>query len=208
MAESSLRAARSPLKGGVPNVLFGIAAAERPPAELCGRAAEVSILFPWGSLLRGALALDAEAAAGIAALVAPGGRVEALASVADRDAATVGIKPLAEADATEIARRWREHGLELTEFRPATAAEAMASGSTWAKRLGGGAGRADGGDRAVWRIGLRCIRALDVTDLEPPDRARRLGLPQPADRRRAARRDVEERCSGGASHATCATVSA
>ena len=63
MAESSLRAARSPVKGGVPNVLFAVAAAERPPAELCGRVDEVSILFPWGSLLRGVLALDPAAAA-------------------------------------------------------------------------------------------------------------------------------------------------
>ena len=42
----------------LPNALFVVAAAERVPAELHGLADELTILFPWGSLLRGALALD------------------------------------------------------------------------------------------------------------------------------------------------------
>src|SRR5258706_5718256 len=64
MAASSLRAARPTCKGGLPNALFVVAAAERPPDELCAVAAEVTILFPWGSLLRVALALgDGHAAA-------------------------------------------------------------------------------------------------------------------------------------------------
>jgi 16S rRNA (adenine(1408)-N(1))-methyltransferase len=58
MAESSLRAARASRKGGLPNALFVVAAAERPPDELRATAAEVTVLFPWGSLLRGALALE------------------------------------------------------------------------------------------------------------------------------------------------------
>jgi len=148
MAESSLRAARPARKGGLTNALFVVAAAERPPAELIGIAADVTITMPWGSLLRGALALaDAgEAAAGIAALVAPGGTVRILLSIDPRDG--LDLPALDARDATDLARRWRAHGLALTAFGPADAAAIAAGGSSWARRLG--AGR----DRSIWRIDL------------------------------------------------------
>jgi 16S rRNA (adenine(1408)-N(1))-methyltransferase len=155
MAESSLRAARPATKGGLPNLLFAVAAAERPPAELRGGVDEVSILFPWGSLLRGVLAADTDAAAGIASLLAPGGCVDALVSIANRDAAALGVRPLDAADGAVIARRWRDLGVQLSAFRPATPPEIEASGSTWARRLRAGGGR-DAADRRVWRLRLRC----------------------------------------------------
>ena len=71
MAEASRRAARPARRGGLPNALFVVAAAEAPPPELHGLADLVTITLPWGSLLRGALALDDAVAAGIARLVAP-----------------------------------------------------------------------------------------------------------------------------------------
>ena len=67
MAEASRRAARSARRGGLPNARFVVAAAEAPPAELgvsCSRRADHRL--PWGSLLRGSLAIDGVAAAGIA----------------------------------------------------------------------------------------------------------------------------------------------
>jgi hypothetical protein len=153
MAESSLRAARSERKGGLPNALFVVAAAERPPDELRAIAAETTILFPWGSLLRGALALDdaCDAARGIADLVAPGGRVQALVSIDPRDRLTV--PPLESAVRDALADRWLGHGLGLTVFTPATRAEIDVAGSSWARRL------AAGRDRVVWRLELR--RSLD-----------------------------------------------
>jgi len=156
MAESSRRAARALRRGGLPNALFVVAAAECPPPELLGLADEVTILFPWGSLLRGALALDDAAASGIARLLRPGGRVEAVVSIADRDG--LGILPLRAADGTELTRRWARHGLDLTAFEPAASAEIDAIGSTWARRLR--AGR----DRPVWRLSLGCGRRLAMGD--------------------------------------------
>ena len=148
MAESSRRAAGPSRKGGLPNALYVAAAAERLPPELTAIAAEVSILFPWGSLLRGALALDnaCDAAAGIAALVAPGGRVRAIVSIDPRD--RLGLPPLSGADGNALARRWGHHGLELAAYEPATSGEAAATGSSWGRRLG--AGR----ERLAWRIEL------------------------------------------------------
>ncbi|MBA2382109.1 MAG: hypothetical protein H0V73_08365 [Chloroflexi bacterium] len=148
MAEASLRAGRPTARGGLPNAQFVVAAAERPPAALHGIAAEVTILFPWGSLLRGALALDdaRAAAAGIALLVTPGGRIGALVSIDPRD--RLDIAPLTIADCERLACRWARVGLTLTGFAPAGDAVIRASGSSWARRLG--AGR----DRAVWAIEL------------------------------------------------------
>jgi 16S rRNA (adenine(1408)-N(1))-methyltransferase len=154
MAEASRRAARSPGKGGLPNLIFAVAAAERLPDELCGGVDELTVLFPWGSLLRGALALDPAAAGGIASLLAPGGHVRALVSITDRDTATSALRPLTTEDRDDLARRWSAFGLQLTTFAEASPAEVAASGSTWAKRLGA-VGRAT--ERPVWRIELRRV---------------------------------------------------
>jgi 16S rRNA (adenine(1408)-N(1))-methyltransferase len=149
MAESSLHAVRTVRKGGLPNAVFVVAAAERPPAELAGIAAEVTILFPWGSPLRGVPALDSacDSAAGIACLIAPGGLVRALVSIDRRDRLSVPV--LEASDAVALASRWARHGLTLTAFEPARPAEIHASGSSWARRL------AAGRDRQVWRVELR-----------------------------------------------------
>jgi 16S rRNA (adenine(1408)-N(1))-methyltransferase len=151
MAESSRRADRPAGKGGVPNLLFVVAAAERPPDVLRNRVDDVRIVFPWGSLLRGALALDDVAAAGIAALVAPGGIVQALVSVAERDSVTTDLRPLTAGDGETLARRWAAHGLTVTCFEPAAPEVVAASGSTWARRLT----TAAGATRPVWQLELR-----------------------------------------------------
>jgi 16S rRNA (adenine(1408)-N(1))-methyltransferase len=147
MAQSSLRAARPTRRGALPNALFVVAAAECPPKELHELADELTILFPWGSLLRGALAFDARVAAGIARLVRPDGSVEAFVSVTERDG--LGVASLGEADRHALAARWAVFGFELTGFGPASAADIDATGSTWARRLG--AGR----DRPAWRLVLQ-----------------------------------------------------
>lgn len=58
LQRASASAARKPAKGGLANALFVQAAAEAMPGEL-GGARELHVLMPWGSLLRGCLALDA-----------------------------------------------------------------------------------------------------------------------------------------------------
>jgi 16S rRNA (adenine(1408)-N(1))-methyltransferase len=147
MAETSRRAARKPTKGGRSNALFVVASAEQPPAELVGRADRIDIVLPWGSLLRGTLALEPAAARGIVSLLRPGGTAAAFVSVADRDA--VDVPRLREDSCPEIAARWSAFGACLAGFRRASAEEVAATGSTWAKRLAGDAAR------AVWRLEIR-----------------------------------------------------
>ena len=146
MAVASRRASRGAKRGGVPNALFVLAAAELPPDELLSLAAEVTVTFPWGSLLAGALATDRAVAAGIASLLAPAGRVRILLSVIDDD--RLSIPPLGESDAAGLAERWACHDLWLSSFRLATTDEIGGSGSSWARRL------AAGKLRPVWRFDL------------------------------------------------------
>jgi 16S rRNA (adenine(1408)-N(1))-methyltransferase len=150
MAGSSRRAARPIRKGGLPNALFAVAAAEAPPLELRGRAGLVTVFFPWGSLLRGIVGLDERVAAGLASLVRPrDGRVEALVSITPRD----GLDGLASLDAAALDRLAAAHarfGLGLVSAAPVSVGDVRASGSTWGRRL-----LAGGADRPVWRISLR-----------------------------------------------------
>jgi 16S rRNA (adenine(1408)-N(1))-methyltransferase len=134
MAEASRRAAGSARKGGFPNALFVLAAAEAPPDELKALAAGVTVQFPWGSLLRGCLGADAAVAEGIAQLLAPRGTVQLLLAPAARD----GLDGLPTDPAAVIAAAagtFDAFGLRLVDARIATDAEVRASGSTWARRL-------------------------------------------------------------------------
>ena len=133
MAESSRRASR----GGPPNALFVVAAAERVPEELHGVADELTILFPWGSLLRGVLALDKrrQRRRGSRHCSRRAGSITAIVSIEDRD----GL------DATAARRRGRVRGAARAMVAPRARAvrapaghartRSQATGSTWARRL-------------------------------------------------------------------------
>lgn len=152
MAEASRRAARPTRKGGFDNVRFVLAAAEALPGELSGSASLVTVLFPWGSLLRGCLGLDDAVAGGLAGLVASGGVLELLLAPAERDR-LAGV-PTTEGGIIEGATRvFAPHGLEVVLARTAIPAEIAATGSSWARRLGV-AGRGNGSNRSPVLIRL------------------------------------------------------
>ncbi|MBI3746590.1 MAG: hypothetical protein HY264_08775 [Chloroflexi bacterium] len=134
MEDASRRAARPVRKGGLANVLFAVAAAERVPAELRGLGTVVTLAFPWGSLLRGCVGLDPVVAEGVRSLVAPGGRLDFLLAPAGRDRLP-GVPT--EPDAVVEACRATFEGLGLTfrEGRAASKEELRDSASSWARRL-------------------------------------------------------------------------
>ena len=146
MAEASRRADRR----RIGNAVFLAAGADALPGSmLAGTADQVTVTFPWGSLLGGVLGKDAGALAGVAAALAPGGGLEVLVSVVPSDGIP-GIPDLCRDHEPVIRSAWAAAGLELTVFEPATAAGIAASGSSWARRL-----RAGGADRPVWRLAGR-----------------------------------------------------
>jgi 16S rRNA (adenine(1408)-N(1))-methyltransferase len=133
MADSSRRASRG--RTALPNALFAVAAAERPPEALHGLAGSLTVNFPWGSLLRGVVGEDDAVLAGMARLMAAGAETTVLLSVTPRDG-----RPPVPPEAS-LAEAYARNGLQLVEMRPATPDEVAASGSTWAKRLRAGRDR-------------------------------------------------------------------
>jgi 16S rRNA (adenine(1408)-N(1))-methyltransferase len=148
MATASRRAARR----GPRNALFYAEGAERlADSPLAGHADLVTVTFPWGSLLRGVLGLDAAALNGVAALLCASGRLRVLASVVPSDG-VVGMYCLDGAQAPAIHAAWRAAGLDLTSFRPATTDDIARSGSTWARRLQAVPAGLAIALRPVWRL--------------------------------------------------------
>ena len=140
LADVSRRASRR----GPGNALFFAEGAERlPDSPLRGTANLVTVLFPWGSLLRGVLGLDHAALAGVASLLTPRGGLEVLASVVPSDRVD-GLDCLDASTGPAIRAEWRRVDLDALAMRPATHADVIASGSSWARRLGP--------DRPVWRL--------------------------------------------------------
>jgi 16S rRNA (adenine(1408)-N(1))-methyltransferase len=140
MSTASRRAAVKPSRGGLPNALFVVAAAEAMPAELDGVADLVTVHFPWGSLLRGLLGADPAIMTGLTRVMCPGATLSLLLSSTDRDRGA-GVAPLQEPVLRALAAAYADWGLAVTEARPATAADVAAAHSTWGKRLGAGARR-------------------------------------------------------------------
>ena len=139
MAEASRRADRR----GPSNALFLAAGVETLPASpLTGSADLVTVMFPWGSLLRGVLGLDERALCGVASVARPAARIEVLTSVIPSD----GIPGIERLDASwrpRIEAAWSAAGLGLTSMCAAAPADTTAA-SSWARRLGA--------ERAVWRL--------------------------------------------------------
>jgi 16S rRNA (adenine(1408)-N(1))-methyltransferase len=150
MAEVSRRAARNPTRAGLPNAVFVAAGVETLPHELDGLADLVTVRFPWGSLLRGALGLDPAVAAAIGRLVAPTGGLEMTVSVQDRDAVGGGrpIGPFGEPDVERIRKTYGELGFRLCGVRSLDRADLREIESSWARRL-----RVDR-DRVAWVLRL------------------------------------------------------
>jgi 16S rRNA (adenine(1408)-N(1))-methyltransferase len=164
MAGTSRRAARGRSGRGPNNAIFLAEAAEGLPGFLAETASLVTITMPWGSLLRGVLGLDHAALRGVATIVAPGGRVEILASVVAADHVD-GVEALDRTARAAVASAWRPLGFELESLRPTIADDLRSTRSSWARRLG---------ERPVWRIDLRRDGLHGGHDVSPSRRSFRL----------------------------------
>jgi 16S rRNA (adenine(1408)-N(1))-methyltransferase len=157
MATASRRAAARPHRGGLPNALFVVAAAEALPCELDGVADLVTVHFPWGSLLRGLLGADPAIMAGLTRVMRPGAALSVLLSSTSRDRGA-GVEPVGQATLQALTGAYGRYGLTVAEVRPATPADVAAARSSWGKRLGAGV------QRPAWLLRAR----LEDTDTPSP----------------------------------------
>jgi len=148
MAETSRRAAAKPTRGGAPNAMFLCAAAETLPGLLAGAADEITVHYPWGSLLRALASPEVAVLAKLAALGKPGASFTALINVQPlRDAAQAGRLGLAGAallhDPGRLAAEYARAGLERLRVRDVTGEPVPET--SWAKHLAVS-------KREVWRL--------------------------------------------------------
>lgn len=140
IAEVSRRAARPSRKGGRPNAMFVVGAAEELPGPFAGLVDEVGVRFPWGSLLRGAVGGEGPVARGLAGCLRPAGELHILTALRPRDGHD-DLLPLVEDPALlaeHLAAVYAPLGITLLECRAATPAEVATAESSWARRLGVG----------------------------------------------------------------------
>jgi hypothetical protein len=123
LADVSRRAGRRVERGGVPNLVFALATAQRPPEELDGRAGEVLVTLPWGDLLEGLALAHADVLDGLAT------RMRRLPRLTPEYVRSV------------LAERYAAHGILVDDARRLRDDEIDALHSTWAKRLRHGNGR-------------------------------------------------------------------
>jgi len=134
MRQVSQRASRKPTRGGVPNVLFGRLSLEEAPGDLIGLAELLTVLFPWGSLLRAVAAPDVGLRK-IAAIGKRGGRVHFLYCYGSRESAALGLPELGGSHALiHLENGYAAAGLQV-EARYAAPEDVALVESTWAKKL-------------------------------------------------------------------------
>src|SRR5947208_2483596 len=114
------------------NVAFLVTAVEQLPGALDETADEITVHFPWGSLLRGMLAADSSLVGRLAGSLRTEGELRLLVSAVERD----GYSKVTPARLLELAPRYEALGLDLVESGWATPADIARSRSSWAKRLG------------------------------------------------------------------------
>ena len=122
---------------GLKNAAFLVEGVERLPAELEDLADEVTVHFPWGSLLRGLVDGSSSVVGPIAVLMKAGAELRVVMSTLDRD----GFEELTPSRIASRCGAYAEHGLRLVEADWASSAIVVESRSAWAKRLGVGRAR-------------------------------------------------------------------
>jgi 16S rRNA (adenine(1408)-N(1))-methyltransferase len=122
-------AARRAVRDRLPNLVL-----LREPLEslaLEAFADELTIHFPWRSLLCGALAEDRGVFEAICRLPRPGGLLTLALSVIDHD----GRAPLSATVLARVAREYCWSGFNLVEDRDVERSDVAAARSSWGKRL-------------------------------------------------------------------------
>ncbi len=140
LAEYSAKIGKKPSRGGVPNVLYVLASAETLPPELAGLADQISINFPWGSLMAGLIRGDPVLLASLAHAARPGAPLDIYLNTAVfLDPIPLDVLGLPEVTLeyvqTTLVPRYAAAGICITEAR-LVGKEVMASiPSLWARRL-------------------------------------------------------------------------
>ena len=135
---ASRRFAAKPARGGLPNALLARLALADAPGELAGLADRLTLLLPWGSLLRAVALPDAAALAALRALCRPAAELCIVFGYGPPEAAAIRAFALPALDdlamPAELQRAYSDAGFAVA-VRELTLDEVRALPTTWAKKL-------------------------------------------------------------------------
>ncbi|WP_434428002.1 class I SAM-dependent methyltransferase [Nannocystis pusilla] len=136
LREPSRRAAGKPARGGLANAMFGVLPLERAPGELLGLVDSLTVLLPWGSLLRAVALPEAEGLARLRGLCKPGASLQVVFGYGPGDPLAVQALPgsQAEARAAALVQAYARAGFTVTA-RATSREEVGELPTTWAKKL-------------------------------------------------------------------------
>lgn len=156
MLEIASKITRKPEKGGAPNVLLAVAGVESLPTELYGCADEITVFFPWGTLLEGVVKPLPEFIKSIALAAKKNSRFEFVTTYSDSyEDTTISQRGLPELSTEYFSGEYKKalqgFGLELENIEKLDNEFAKGFDSRWAKRL------AFGRKREFYRLTGRII---------------------------------------------------
>lgn len=136
LREASRRLATKPARGGLSNALLGALALEQAPGELVGLADTLTVLLPWGSLLRAVALPEHAGLARLRALCKPGAQLRVVFGYGAGDPLAVQALPLRDgaAELAALCEGYRAAGFAVTA-RPICREEVGELPTTWAKKL-------------------------------------------------------------------------
>jgi 16S rRNA (adenine(1408)-N(1))-methyltransferase len=152
--EIAWRAARKPARGGVPNLICIAEPLDVLGTELSAVADRITVVLPWGSLLKAVAAPEPVSLRNLANLCLPGADVDIVLSYDERrDLRQGAFLPAGKLDEGHIAtltRFYRHAGLQIVAADQLAQSALAGYQTTWAKRL------AFGRPRKVWRLRATC----------------------------------------------------
>ena len=139
MRATARRLAAKPARGGLPNALLGRLSLEDAPGELAGLADRLTVLLPWGGLLRAVARGEARGLAALRGLARPGAELRVVfgyAATSEAAAvATLGLPEIGETALGDLEARYRDAGFAVTA-RPVGVEVVRELETTWAGKIG------------------------------------------------------------------------
>lgn len=146
MLDTAQKTAKKPTKGGLDNLLLVIGAVEALPSELVGIANEVTVYFPWGSLLESIVKPIPSSIAQIRAIAVDNADFTFITTYHDSyEGAEIEKRGLPELSSEYFDGAYRtvmqSEGFRIADIRELSADDVMQLGTQWAKRLSTGRAR-------------------------------------------------------------------
>ena len=156
LLDTAWKAARKPSRGGIPNLICVSEPLEVLAKELSNIADCLTVILPWGSLLRAVLAPEIASLHQIASLCSDAAGVEIVFSCDPRqdaqERARLGIVQIEQRIiSSTLPELYQQAGLAVLKAEKISQQELAIYETTWAKRL------ATGRPRDIWRLRARRI---------------------------------------------------